>query len=152
MQSSHTYIRQTRFYFLHLFIYFEKREREQGRGRQRGKDRENPKQVLCTVTKEPDVGLEPMNCEMMTWAKTKSLFLNKLNHPGDPDKLDFKPKTVTRDEEGDYIIIKGTISYPSRRSNNCKFYSPNLEPPKNINKLITKMKKLIENNTISRRF
>ena len=25
------------------------------------------------------------------------------------DKLDFKPKTVIRDEEGHYIIIKGSI-------------------------------------------
>ena len=31
------------------------------------------------------------------------------------DKIDFKIKTITRDEEGHYIMIKG-----SRRYNNCK--------------------------------
>ena len=34
------------------------------------------------------------------------------------DKMDFKTKTVTRDKEGHYIIIKG--KNPTRKYNNCK--------------------------------
>ena len=31
---------------------------------------------------EPDAGLELMNCEIMTWAETKSQMLNQLSHAG----------------------------------------------------------------------
>ena len=40
------------------------------------------------------------------------------------DKLDFKIKNVTRDEEGHYVIIKKSI--PPRRSNNYKYLCPQL--------------------------
>ena len=33
------------------------------------------------------------------------------------DKIDFKIKTITRDREGHYIMIKGS----RRRYNNCKY-------------------------------
>ena len=35
------------------------------------------------------------------------------------DKLDFKTKTITRDKEGHFIIIKG--DNPTRRYKNCKY-------------------------------
>ena len=60
--------------------------------------------------------------------------------------LDFKIKTVTRDEEGHYIIIKGSIHQEDLTIVNI--YVPNVKAPKYINQLITNIKKLIDNNTI----
>ena len=62
-----------------------------------------------------------------------------------PDKLDFKIKTVTRDEEGHYSIIKGSIHQDLTTVN---IYAPNVRAHKYINQLITNIKKLIDNNTI----
>ena len=56
--------------------------REQGRGRERIPSR------LLSVGAEPDAGLELTNREIMTWAKTKSLTLNRLSHLDAP-KLRF---------------------------------------------------------------
>ena len=53
-----------------LFIYFERKtekESEQGRGRERNPSR------LRTINAEPDVGLKPTNCEIMTWAEAGCL-------------------------------------------------------------------------------
>jgi len=61
-------------------------------------------------------------------------------------KLDFKPKTVIRDEEGHYIIIKWSIQQEGLTTVNI--YSPNLGAPKYIKLLIINIKKLIDNNTI----
>ena len=46
--------------------------------RGREKERQNPKAKGA----EPDVGLKPMNCEIMTGAKIKSRMLNRLSHLG----------------------------------------------------------------------
>ena len=46
------------------------------------------------------------------------------------DKLDFKTKTVTRDEEGHYIIIKGTIQKEDPPILNI--YAPNMNAPKYV--------------------
>ena len=62
------------------------------------------------------------------------------------DKLDFKIKTVTRDEEGHYIIIKGSIHQEDLTIVNI--YDPNMKTPKYINQLITNIKKLIDNTII----
>ena len=61
------------------------------------------------------------------------------------DKLDFRPKTVIRDEEGHYIIIKASIQQDLTAVN---IYAPSLGAAKYINQLITKLKKHITNNTI----
>ena len=61
------------------------------------------------------------------------------------DKLDFKPKTVIRDEETHYIIIKGSVQQDRTIIN---IYAPNLKEAKYVNQLITNIKKLIYNNTI----
>ena len=50
---------------------------------QREEERENPKQVLHRKHR-PDTGLDPMNCESMSWAAVKSQTLNRLSHPGAP--------------------------------------------------------------------
>ena len=60
--------------------------------------------------------------------------------------LDLKPKTVTRDEEGHYILIKGSIQQEDLTIVNI--YGSNLEPQKYIKQLMTNIKKLIVNNTI----
>ena len=62
------------------------------------------------------------------------------------DNADFKIKTVTRDEEGHYIIIKGSIHQEDLTIVNI--YVPNVKAPKYINQLITNIKKLIDSNTI----
>ena len=73
------------FYFFNFFlkcIYFA-RQREQRRGRDKGRERIPGR--LCVVSTEPDVRLEPTNCEIVTWAETKSWMLNQLSHPGTPE-------------------------------------------------------------------
>ena len=71
-----------------MFIYLFLREREfvckWGRGTERGRDR--IPSLLCIVSIEPDLGLELMNHEIMTWAKRKSLTPNWQSHPGAPGR------------------------------------------------------------------
>ena len=45
-------------FFQSLFIYLKDRVCKRERGRERGR--------LCIVSEEPDAGLEPTNCEIMT--------------------------------------------------------------------------------------
>ena len=54
------------------------------------------------------------------------------------DNLDFKIKTVSRDEEGHYIIIKGSIHQEDLTIVNI--YAPNVRTPKYITQLVTKHK------------
>ena len=55
------------FFFLSLFIYFEEAGERKREERDRDKERiERIPSRLCTVSTEPDVGLEPMNHEIMT--------------------------------------------------------------------------------------
>ena len=61
------------------------------------------------------------------------------------DNLDFKIKTVSRDAEGHYIIIKGSIHQEDLTIVNI--YAQNVWAPKYINQLITNIKKLIDSNT-----
>ena len=62
------------------------------------------------------------------------------------DKLKFTPKTVVRDEEGHYIILKGSIQQEDLTLLNI--YAPNVGAAKYINQLITKVKKYLDNNTL----
>ena len=62
------------------------------------------------------------------------------------DKVDFKPKTITRDEEGHCIIIKGSIHQENLTLVNI--YVHNLGALKYMNQLITNIQILIDNNTI----
>ena len=61
------------------------------------------------------------------------------------DRLDFKPKTM-RDEEGHYIILKGSVQQEDLTIVNI--YAPNMGAANYINQLITKSKKHIDNNTV----
>ena len=62
------------------------------------------------------------------------------------DKLDFKPKTIIRDKEGHYIILKRSVQQEDLRILNI--YAPNMGAVNYINQSITKSKKHIDNNTI----
>ena len=61
------------------------------------------------------------------------------------DQLDFKPKTI-RDEEGHYIILKGSVQQEDLTILNI--HAPNMGAATYINQLITKSKKYINSNTI----
>ena len=62
------------------------------------------------------------------------------------DKLKFTPKTVVRDEEGHYLILKGSIQQEDLTILNN--YAPNVGAAKYLNQLITKVKKYLDNNTL----
>ena len=62
------------------------------------------------------------------------------------NKTDFKSKTVTRDKEGHYLIIKGTIQQEDMTIVNI--YAPNMKACKYIKQLIPNIKELIDNNTV----
>ena len=62
------------------------------------------------------------------------------------DKLDFKLKAVTRDEEGHYIIITGSIHQEQLTIINV--YAPNMKAPKHIKQLITNISNLIDKNVV----
>ena len=62
------------------------------------------------------------------------------------DKIDFKTKTVKRDTEGHYIILKGRIHQEG--INIINIYAPNIGAPKHIRKLLEDFKKDIDSNTL----
>ena len=60
--------------FFSVFIYFWERRRVHAGMWQRERETQNPKQALCwAVSTEPNVELEPVNWEMMTWAEVRRL-------------------------------------------------------------------------------
>ena len=61
------------------------------------------------------------------------------------DKLDFKLKTIVRDTEGHYIILKGTIHQDDLTIVNI--YAPNMGAANYIRKLLIKIKSHIDMNT-----
>ena len=63
------------------------------------------------------------------------------------DKIDFKRKTVTRDKEGQYIMIKGSIQEEDITIVNI--YAPNIGAPQYIRKMLTAIKGEIDSNTIT---
>ena len=54
------------------------------------------------------------------------------------DKIDFKIKTVTRDKQGHYIMIKGSIQEEDLTIINI--YAPNIGGPQYIRQLLTAIK------------
>ena len=64
-----------------------------------------------------------------------------------PDQLDFKPKTIIRDEEGHDKILKGSVQQEDLTILNI--YAPNMGSANYINQLVTKSKKHIDNNAIT---
>ena len=67
------------FFFKDWFIYFTERALRV----ERRAEGENL-QADFLLSTEPDVGLNPMTHEIMTWTVTKSQTLNQLSHPGAP--------------------------------------------------------------------
>ena len=66
-----------------MFIHFWKTERDRaqaGVGQRKGDTESEADSRLWAVSTEPNVGLEPMNREIMTWSR----LLNWLSHPGAP--------------------------------------------------------------------
>ena len=61
------------------------------------------------------------------------------------DKIHFKIKTVTRDKEGHYIMIKGSIQEDITIIN---VYAPNIGAPQYIRQMLTTMKGEINSNTV----
>ena len=62
------------------------------------------------------------------------------------DKIDFKIKNVTRDKEGHYIMIKGSIQEEDITIININ--APNTGAPQYIKQLLTAIKEEIDSNTI----
>ena len=61
------------------------------------------------------------------------------------DKTDFKTKAITRDKEGHYIMIKGSIQEDITIVN---IYAPNIGVPQYIRKILTAIKEELNSNTI----
>ena len=62
------------------------------------------------------------------------------------DKIDFQIKAVKRDNEGHYIMIKGSIQEEDITIINI--YAPNIGAPQYVRQIITSMKEEINSNTI----
>ena len=62
------------------------------------------------------------------------------------DKIDLKIKKITRDEEGHYIIIKGSIQKKDITLVNT--YAPNIEAPQYIRQTQTDIKGEVDSDTI----
>ena len=62
------------------------------------------------------------------------------------DKIDFKINTITRDKEGHYIMIKGSIQEEGMTIVNI--YAPNIRAPQYIRQMLTAIKGEIDSNTI----
>ena len=62
------------------------------------------------------------------------------------DKIDFKIKNVTRDKEGHYIMIRGSIQEENITITNI--YAPNIGAPQYIRQLLTAIKEEINSKTI----
>ena len=62
------------------------------------------------------------------------------------DKIDFKIKTVTRDKEGHYIMIKGSIQEEDMTI--VDIYAPNIGAPQYIRQMLKAIKGEIDSNTI----
>ena len=62
------------------------------------------------------------------------------------DKIDFKIKTIKRDKEGYYIMIKGSVQEEDITIVNI--YAPNIRAPQYIRQMLTAIKGEINSNTI----
>ena len=62
------------------------------------------------------------------------------------DKIDFKIKNVTRNKEGHYIIISGSIQEEDKTIINI--HAPNIGAPQYIRQMLTAKKEEIDSNTI----
>ena len=63
------------------------------------------------------------------------------------DNIDFKIKTITKDKEGHYIVIKGSIQEEDITIVNI--YAPNIGAPQYIRQMLTDIKGEIDSNTVT---
>ena len=63
------------------------------------------------------------------------------------DKIHFKIKNITRDKEGHYIMIKGSIKEENIAIINI--YAPNIGAPQYIRQMLTAIKGEIDSNTVT---
>ena len=63
------------------------------------------------------------------------------------DNIDHKIKKITRDKEGQYIMIKGSIREEGITIANI--YAPNMGAPRYIRQTLTDIKGEVNNNTIT---
>ena len=63
------------------------------------------------------------------------------------DKIDFKIKTITRDKEGHYVMIKGSIQEEDITIINI--YAPSVGAPQYIRQMLTATKGEIDSDTIT---
>ena len=63
------------------------------------------------------------------------------------DKVDLKIKNITRDKEGHYIMVKGSIQEEDITIVNI--YAPNIGAPQYIRQTLTDIKGEIDSNTIT---
>ena len=62
------------------------------------------------------------------------------------DKIDFKTKSIAKEKEVYYIMIKGSVQEENITLNNI--YAPNTGAPKYIKQILIDIKGEIDNNTI----
>ena len=62
------------------------------------------------------------------------------------DKIDFKTKAIIRDNEGPYIMIKGTIQQEDITLGNI--YAPNIGAPKYVKQILMDIKGEFDRNAI----
>ena len=62
------------------------------------------------------------------------------------DKVDFKIRTITRDKEGHYIMIKGSIQ--DKDMTTVNIYVPNIGALQYIRQMLIAIKREIDSNTI----
>ena len=73
------------FNFFNMYLLLRERQSTSRGGAEREGDTESEAgSRLRAVSTEPDVGLEPTDCEITTWAETKSQTLHPLSPPGAP--------------------------------------------------------------------
>ena len=63
------------------------------------------------------------------------------------DKIDLKIKKITRDQEGQYIMIKGSIQEEDITI--VYIYAPNIGAPQYIRQMLTDIKGEIDRNTVT---
>ena len=108
------------FFFFLMFIYlFWGREREREREREQRRAEREGDRIPRRLSVEPDVGLESMNHEIMTWAETKNWMLNQFSHPGAPNYT-----VLTKDRSVDF---NNTIDQVDRTDMYRTFYSTTVE-------------------------
>ena len=69
--SKWSFLYDTVYHIFFNVIYFEK-ERACVGDLQRKREKENPKQAPHCLCAEPNAGLNPMNCEIVTWGEMRA--------------------------------------------------------------------------------